>query len=247
MSLCPAQVTLCSPFAQRFRLQFSSLLPAKRQLRCLRLRCALGSEKGRESRRLVSVSLAGFLFWFSVPKEAVLAVSGSGLDKYVKRKKLEPLESYVPAVLLAQLQIKQVGKSLEVDQPKYTDCRSLLRSGPAASLRVNIRAVAQYASDDGNGSLAFSKVDQCLRSLEELDSLLLHASRNKQDASVESMKGKTTAAINALDELLKTVPPNVLDQGRTVADAYMERSQEKEDVAPPDMMDPSLKQLESIL
>lgn len=35
------------------------------------------------------------------------------------------------------------GKSLEIEQPKFADCRSLLRSGPAASLRVNIRAVSQ--------------------------------------------------------------------------------------------------------
>lgn len=33
-------------------------------------------------------------------------------------------------------------KTLEVDQPQYTSCRNLLRSGPAASLRVNIRAVS---------------------------------------------------------------------------------------------------------
>lgn len=36
-----------------------------------------------------------------------------------------------------------VGKSLEIERPKFADCRSLLRSGPAASLRVNIRAVSQ--------------------------------------------------------------------------------------------------------
>lgn len=32
---------------------------------------------------------------------------------------------------------------MEIEQPKFADCRSLLRSGPAASLRVNIRAVSQ--------------------------------------------------------------------------------------------------------
>lgn len=35
-----------------------------------------------------------------------------------------------------------IEKSLEVDQPKYGDCRNILRSGPASSLRVNIRAVS---------------------------------------------------------------------------------------------------------
>lgn len=35
-----------------------------------------------------------------------------------------------------------VEKSLEVDEPEYGDCRNILRSGPASSLRVNIRAVS---------------------------------------------------------------------------------------------------------
>ncbi|RAL37954.1 hypothetical protein DM860_000648 [Cuscuta australis] len=239
----PPQVSCCRPGSRVYSSQFASLLPAKVQRRSLRLICALVSEERRESRRLVSISLAALFYWLSVPKEAV---GGSIFDNYVKRKKLEPLEAYVPAVILAQFQIKQLGKSLEVDQPKYADCRSLLRSGPAASLRVNIRAVAQYASDDGNGSLAFGEVDQCLRSLEELDSLLLHASRNEGDVSVQSMKGMTTAAINALDELLKTVPANVLEQGRAIADAYMESSKEEE-ARPPPIVDSNLKQLESIL
>ncbi|XP_031118210.1 uncharacterized protein LOC116021856 [Ipomoea triloba] len=242
-AIIPAQVSTARSLGSQFTSSspFSSLFPARRQRRTLRLRCALLSEKRRESRRLVSVSLAAFLHWFSLPKEAV---GGSIFDKYMKRKKLDPLEAYVPAVILAQLQIKQLGKSLEVDQPKFADCRNVLRSGPAASLRVNIRAVAQYASDDGNGELAFSEVDQCLRSLEELDSLFLRASRNERDASTESMKGQITAAINALDELLKTVPANVLDQGRAIADAYVESLEEDE---APGNQDPNLKQLESIL
>jgi len=36
-----------------------------------------------------------------------------------------------------------VEKILDVDQPQFGNYRSLLRSGPAASLRVNIRAVSQ--------------------------------------------------------------------------------------------------------
>jgi len=36
-----------------------------------------------------------------------------------------------------------VEKILDVDRPQFSNYRSLLRSGPAASLRVNIRAVSQ--------------------------------------------------------------------------------------------------------
>ncbi|XP_060673013.1 uncharacterized protein LOC107420121 isoform X2 [Ziziphus jujuba] len=170
-------------------------------------------------------------------------MAGSILDKYVKRKKLEPLETYVPAVILTQLQIKDLGQTLEDDQPQYASCRSLLRSGPAASLRVNIRAVAQYASESGNGKTAFNIVDQCLSALEELDSLLLHASRNDPQASVKLMKAQINVALDSLDSLLKTVPSDALDKCKAIADSYR-NSYEDADV---DISDPELKQLESIL
>lgn len=54
-----------------------------------------------------------------------------------------------------------------------------------------------------------------------------------------------TIPINfALDSLLKTVPSDVLDKGRVIADAY--RSSDDED-AGNEISDPELKQLESIL
>lgn len=193
----------------------------------------------RSGRRLFSISLV-FLHCLSFPRNAV---AGSILDKYVKRKKLDPLEAYVPAVILTQLQIEDLGKTLEVEKPQYTSCRNLLRSGPAASLRLNIRAVAQYASDGGNGQTAFQNVDKCLRALEELDSLLLNASRNDPRASVESMKAQIGVAVGALDRLLETVPSDVLDKGKAIADAYRVP---EEDIAPGNL-DPEMKQLESIL
>lgn len=164
------------------------------------------------------------------------------MDKYVKRKKLDPLEVYVPAVILSDLQIADLEKTLEGDKPEYAACRTLLRSGPAASLRVNIRAVAQYASDSGNGVTAFNNVNQCLRALEDLDSLLLRASRNDQGASLESMKTKISTARSSLDSLLQTVPSDVLEKGKVIADSY--RTQEDVET---ESNDPELKQLESIL
>ncbi|XP_040999099.1 uncharacterized protein LOC121244917 isoform X2 [Juglans microcarpa x Juglans regia] len=160
---------------------------------------------------------------------------------YPQLKKLDPLEVYVPAVILTQSQIKDLEKSLEAEQPQYATCRSLLRSGPAGSLRVNIRAVAQYALDNGNGNSASNSVDQCLGALEELDSLLLRASRNDREASVESMKGKINMALNALDSLLQTVPSDVLQKGKAVADSYMITEDER------GILDQEMQQLESIL
>ncbi|XP_039032657.1 uncharacterized protein LOC120167833 [Hibiscus syriacus] len=136
--------------------------------------------------------------------------------------------------------------TLEVDdKPEYATCRSPLSSGPDASLRVNIRAVAQHASDAGNGENAFKDVDQCLRVLEELDSLLLHASRNKPDASVKAMKAKIGTALNALDSLLKTVPSHVLNQAEEIDDAHGAPDEDNSQL--PRELDPEMKQLESIL
>ncbi|XP_075514986.1 uncharacterized protein LOC142549757 isoform X2 [Primulina tabacum] len=171
------------------------------------------------------------------------AMGVSILDRYVKKKNLDPLETYIPAVLLTGLQMKELEHSLEVDQPKFADCRNLLRSGPASSFRVNIRAVAQYASDAGNGKPAFSAVDQCLRALEELDSLLLQASRSQSKAPIESMKLKIVAALDAMDSLLKFVPSEVLDKAKAMADAYFI----PEEYLAPENLDPKLKRLESIL
>ncbi|XP_050220541.1 uncharacterized protein LOC126670763 [Mercurialis annua] len=212
------------------------------------LRCALSTPKLDEetknssSRRLVSISLL-ISHLLVVPNHAKAA---GYFDKYVKRKKLDPLEAYVPAVILTQFQIKDLEKILEVDEPQFANYRSLLRSGPAASLRLNIRAVAQYASDAGSGDAAFNDVDQCLRALEDLDSLFLRASRNDRGASVESMRAKISVSLNALDSLLQTVPGDILQKGKAIADAYVSQEEEEEE-AQPEILDPELKKLESIL
>lgn len=203
-----------------------------------RFRCALSSSNWRKNRRLVSISLL-LSNLFLIPDHAS---AGNLLDRYVKKKKLDPLEVYVPAVILTQLQIKDVGKILGSSEPEYATCRSLLRSGLASSLRVNIRAVAQYALEDGNGNIAFDNVEQCLRALEELDSSLLRATRNDRGVSIESMKTNIDTAVLALDRLLKTVPADVLAKGKAIADAYSSPEEEETEI-----LDPELKQLESIL
>ncbi|XP_058781083.1 uncharacterized protein LOC131655207 [Vicia villosa] len=205
-----------------------------------RVKCELSPPSWREGRRMVSISLLLSPFLLT-PNRA--NAEGNFMDKYVKRKKLEPLETYVPAVILTQFQIEDLDKTLEGNEPQFALCRSLLRSGPAASLRINIRAVAQYASDSGNGKAAFNNVDECLRSIEELDSLLLRASRNDPGASVKSMKTNVKSALIALDSLLQTVPSDVLSKGKVIADSYLE---DREDVET-ESLDPGLKQLESIL
>ncbi|KAK3150636.1 hypothetical protein QOZ80_3AG0235750 [Eleusine coracana subsp. coracana] len=192
-----------------------------------------------------AVSLAGVAAWLAATVGR--ADAGSPLDKYVKRKKLEPLETYVPAVLLTRDQFVDLEKSLEFEKPKYDESRSLLRSGPASSLRINIRAVAQYASDNGQGKAASDAVDECLRALEDLDSLLLRASRNDPSTSVEAMRTKISVALAALDNLLQTVPAAVMDKGKAIADAYRTPADDYYVEGNAAELDPRLKQLEDIL
>lgn len=170
------------------------------------------------------------------------AMASSLIDKYVKRKRLDPLEAYVPPVILAQLQFQDLEKILSVDKPEFEACRSVLRSGPASSLRVNIRAVAQYASDAGYSQTASNDVDRCLRALEEMDSLFLRASRKDPNATVELMKSQLGTALTALDSLLQTVPSEVLDKGKAMVEVY--RSPFEEDNASDSA---EIQQLQSIL
>ncbi|CAM0871559.1 unnamed protein product [Alopecurus aequalis] len=207
-SQAPAATSSISPLS---KMPSASLLPATsagaqpcpslappRHRRCCRVTAAstappsVGLALGRRA-----VSLAGVAAWLATTADRAEA---SPFDNYVKRKKLEPLESYVPAVLLTQDQFRDLEKSLEFEKPKFDESRSLLRSGPASSLRINIRAVAQYASSNGQGKAASDAVDECLRALEDLDSLLLKATRKDTSASVETMRSKIAVALVALDK-----------------------------------------------
>lgn len=105
--------------------------------------------------------------------------------------------------------------------------------------------MAQYATDDGKGEVASDAVEKCLRALEDLDSLLLRASRKDQAVSNKSMRDKITIAIAALDSLLQTVPTAVLDKGKAIADAY--RAPVEQNEGNSSELDPDIKQLEAIL
>ncbi|KAG2298782.1 hypothetical protein Bca4012_010284 [Brassica carinata] len=202
-----------------------------------RLTCASSSPLVvKQSRRVISVS---FLLSRLLPNDAM---ASSLIDKYVKRKRLDPLEAYVPPVILAQLQFQDLEKILSVEKPEFEACRSVLRSGPASSLRVNIRAVAQYASDAGYSQTASNDVDRCLRALEEMDSLFLRASRKDPNATVELMKSQLGTALTALDSLLQTVPSEVLDKGKAMVEVYRSPFEEG------NVSDsPEIQQLQSIL
>ncbi|XP_024542691.1 uncharacterized protein LOC9634594 isoform X1 [Selaginella moellendorffii] len=176
--------------------------------------------EGREN--LVSV-------WIGLTSEWLLLVhpdARAGLEKYMKKKKLDPLETYIPGIILCQSQFQELEAKLGGEKVEYQDARALLRSGPAGSLRSNIRAVAEYASESGDGAAAADAVKLCLRSLEDLDSLLLRRSRDDTSITVDSMKAKLGTSMQALDRLLQTVPQPILEQGKAAAMAFLDDTPE---------------------
>uniref|UniRef100_A0ACD5WEW7 Uncharacterized protein n=1 Tax=Avena sativa TaxID=4498 RepID=A0ACD5WEW7_AVESA len=221
-----------------------SLAPPLRRRCCRAMSASTAPPSDRLGLGRRAVSLAGVAAWLAT---AAGRADASPFDNYLKRKKLEPLEAYVPAVLLTQDQFRDLEKSLEFEKPKYDESRSLLRSGPASSLRINIRAVAQYASNNGQGKAASDAVDECLRALEDLDALLLKATRKDPSASVETMRSKIAVALGALDNLLQTVPSAVMDKGKAIADAYRTPSDGYYEEGIGAELDPSMKQLQDIL
>ncbi|KAJ7518571.1 hypothetical protein O6H91_21G075100 [Diphasiastrum complanatum] len=138
----------------------------------------------------------------------------------VLMRKLYPLETYILPILLCRLQFKEVEGKLLAETPLYADARSLLRSGPLGSLRTDIRAVAEYASEAGNGKVASDAVEQCLRALEDLDSLMLRASRDDTSVTIDNMRTRLGMAITALNNLLGTVPAPILDKGEAMILEY---------------------------
>ncbi|KAH7436007.1 hypothetical protein KP509_06G089000 [Ceratopteris richardii] len=184
-----------------------------------------------------------YLSTLAAPADADDLTSGP-FSKYIKRKKLDPLDTYIPPVLLSQLQFQDLETKLLSDKPDYSDSRSFLRSGPASALRTNIRAVAQYASEAGDGKGASEAVRECISSIEDLDSLLLRASRNDTSATVQKMKEKIDASVAALDKLLTTVPASILEKGRAIAASYRKGTDLSNDA---NQADADAKLLESLL
>ena len=161
-----------------------------------------------------------------VPAEAASAAAAAaptlssgkrGIAAYVRRRKLDPLASYVPAVLAAREQLAGL-EGLAASDP--VEARIELRSGAFEGLRDNVRAVGEYAgssSGSGSGSSNSSSengsVKAFFESVQKLDYELFAAAREKRDPS--STAGEALrAGVAALDALLATVPAADLDEAR---------------------------------
>lgn len=142
-----------------------------------------------------------------------------GLAAYVRKRKLDPLSSYVPAVLAAREQLAGL-EGLVASDP--VEARIELRSGAFEGLRDNVRAVGEYAAESGSSSSSNSgsrnsssseSVKSFFESVQKLDYELFAAAREKRDPSSATAEA-LRAGVAALDALLATVPAADLEEAR---------------------------------
>ncbi|KAI3424820.1 hypothetical protein D9Q98_008206 [Chlorella vulgaris] len=150
----------------------------------------------------------------------------SGLNKYVKRKKLERLDTYIAPLLEAKGQLVRVGRVMLQDAG---EARQLLRSGVFAGLRDNVRSLGEYASQRAGDDSGRELVRGFFKELEGFDSELRKAQR--EGAGVEEARKRLDGTVAALERLLDTVPPEAMSQAQQVIAAIRELDDEAESEA----------------
>eukprot|EP01025_Chloroclados_australasicus_P007571 TRINITY_DN1246_c0_g1_i3.p2 TRINITY_DN1246_c0_g1~~TRINITY_DN1246_c0_g1_i3.p2 ORF type:complete len:237 (-),score=17.35 TRINITY_DN1246_c0_g1_i3:145-855(-) len=139
--------------------------------------------------------------------------SQAGMNKYVKTKPLDPLSTYVPPVLIAQERLE--GLKSEFSDPGLTvdpkAVRQMLRSGSFSGLRIDIRAIAQYAEENGRIEDQQELLNGFLKPFESMDSKLLAYSRSGESVG-EDVELELNRATAGLNKILSTIPTQILEQ-----------------------------------
>eukprot|EP01024_Parvocaulis_polyphysoides_P030662 TRINITY_DN27939_c2_g1_i2.p2 TRINITY_DN27939_c2_g1~~TRINITY_DN27939_c2_g1_i2.p2 ORF type:complete len:239 (-),score=28.18 TRINITY_DN27939_c2_g1_i2:187-903(-) len=162
----------------------------------------------------------------SVSTSLILLITSSGfsasadMNKYIKSKPLDPLSTYVPPVLVAQEQLQ--GLRLELSDPDLTvdpkSVRSMLRSGSFSGLRTDIRAIIQYAQEDGRiGDNGTELAKKFLGPLERMDTKLLAYARSGENVG-KDIEDDLKMATEGLNGILATLPRSVLEKASEVVD-----------------------------
>lgn len=143
-----------------------------------------------------------------------------GLGKYVKKKKLDKIDTYLPPLFLARDQLIRVGRVM-LQSP--TEARELFRSGAFTGLRENIRSVGEYVSrEKGDEALGKKLVAKFFSELEAVDFALLSATRSTGEGSgldIDATRARLNGTIAALDALIGQVPENVVEKAKGIAAA----------------------------
>ncbi|KAG2435721.1 hypothetical protein HXX76_006918 [Chlamydomonas incerta] len=149
------------------------------------------------------------------------AHAARGLDRYIRRKALDPLETYVPLVLEARALL---AKAKDIAAQDVGAARELLRSGPYNGLRDNIRAIGEYAARDGRTTEVGPLVTGFFKALEGYDQLLLNALREKTPVEADKLDACIADLYAAFDKLIATVPADILERAQKVLDVTMAKA-----------------------
>ncbi|GLC40750.1 hypothetical protein PLESTB_000026400 [Pleodorina starrii] len=149
--------------------------------------------------------------------------AGQGLNRYIRRKTLDPLETYVPLVLEARGVLSQA-KSLAAKD--VGAARELLRQGPFSGLRDNVRAIGEYAARDGRTTEVGPLVTGFFKALESYDQLLYDCLREKTFPKPEDVDARIQELYTAFDRLLATVPPEILERANRVLEVAAAKAAE---------------------
>jgi hypothetical protein len=186
-----------------------------------------GNTSSRElqtaSRRASLSMLFGMYMCIGAPADAWAGGNPAvtrGLGKYVKKKKLDKIDTYLPPLFLARDQLVRVGRVM-LQSP--SEARELLRSGAFSGLRENIRSVGEYVSrDKEDEALGKKLVAKFFSELEAADFALLSATRSTGENSgldVEATRARLDGSIKALDELIGQVPEDIVEKAKGIASA----------------------------
>ncbi|KAL4517026.1 hypothetical protein Ndes2437B_g06647 [Nannochloris sp. 'desiccata'] len=160
-------------------------------------------------RDLLLTVAASALATLAFPRESCAAENAavtSSLGRYVKRKKLDRIDSYVAPLLTAREQLIRIGRVMGAS-PK--DARQLLRSGSFSGLRASVRAIGDYQAERG------------------ADYELLSAERATEDTKPDKAvaRQKLDATIAALDKLLESVPQDALNRANDMVNSLGSESE----------------------
>jgi len=151
-------------------------------------------------------------------------VDARGLERYIRKKELDPLETYVPPILAALEQLKD-SVELASTAEGVEVSRKLLREGAFTGLRDNVRAVALYAERSGREG-AGELVGGFFAALQDYDSLLFRCARESRAPSEDELRDSSTAAIEALKAVLGTLPDDVRERSESIFEKVKERAGE---------------------
>ncbi|KAK9817312.1 hypothetical protein WJX72_012507 [[Myrmecia] bisecta] len=154
-----------------------------------------------------------------------------GLSRYIKKKQLDPLVTYVGPVLEARRQLVKAGKLVGQDAAA---ARSMLRTGALDGVRDNIRALGEYSVQNSQAQqqTADDLVRAFFQAIQAFDYTLFQAQRSGTHTP-PAAEAHLQDTLGTLDRLLATVPRTIVDEAQAKVDMIdaSKQSLEEEDAA----------------